>query len=211
MLTKNIDTMKSEIAAHIKADAVVQHQYWRGGKGCFIGCLTHSNLASKVTDLFGMPEPLVKICEHIFENSNTEDAKKFFSDVPDAIGKDGKDLSRVTWLFLIETLKSLPPQKREVKASIDRVIAGLELVANGETWLDAADAARAAAYATADAAAYAATYAAAYAAAAANATAAAANATAAADAAADAARAAAYAAAEIKRQRVSLLDLIKAA
>lgn len=187
MLTKNIDTMKAEIAAHIDADQVLQGTYWENGKGCFIGCLTHSHCAEKVTERFGMPEPLVEICENIFEQSGKTDSVTFFKDVGDAIGSDGKDLSRVHWAFLRDTLKALPKQNNNIQKVIDPVIDGMELLARGQHWpvADAADAAYAA-YA-AYAAAYA-TY-----------------------VTANAANAAANAAAEIKRQRESILALLASA
>lgn len=151
MLTNNIDTMKAEIAAHIDADQVLQGTYWENGKGCFIGCLTHSNCAEKVTERFGLPEPLVKICERVFEGLSAADSVTFFKDVGEAIGADGKDLSRVHWAFLRDTLKALPKQNNNIQKVIDPVIDGMELLARGQHWPAAYAAARAA-----DAAAYAA-------------------------------------------------------
>jgi hypothetical protein len=235
ILTKNIATMKSEVARHIAADAVIQNSYWNAvtGKGCFIGCLTQSPYANAVTELYGLSEQMVRICERIFERLPIEAAKEFFAEVPKAIGLDGKDTSLLHWKFLGDTLRALPPQPAEIQAVIDPVIVGMYLLASGQDWpdaaraadaadaaADAADAADAAADA-ADAAAYAAraAYAAAYAARAARAAEDAARAVDhAARAAEDAARAAraAYAAraasaAEIIRQRDSVLALFRAA
>jgi len=216
MLTQNIKTMKIEVGEHIAADAVVQGTYWNGSRGCFIGCLTHSSVgnAAVVTERFGLPLPLVKICEHIFERLDVTEAVAFFAAIPDAIGNDGKDLSRLHWLFLIDTLKRMPIINQNV-------IDGLQLLANGKEWPQARSFARAAADAAADAA-YAVARAANAAADAAYAVARAANA--AANAAADAAYAAAYAAytaaaraayaadaraAEIRRQRDCVLQLMR--
>jgi hypothetical protein len=149
----------------------------------------------------GRPVPLVRICEGIFEALPADEAKAFLAAIPDAVGRDGKDLSRVHWAFLASELRSLPEMPDDVQAVIDSVIAGMELRASGQEWSDAyaaADAAADAAYAAADAAAYAA-----YAARAADAAAYAA------DAAADAADAA-YAASR-RRQRDTILRLIAAA
>jgi hypothetical protein len=210
MLTINTDTLRAEVAAHIAADAVVQGHYWEDGKGCFIGCLAHSGDATVLGDRFGLPLPLVRICEGIFEALPADEAKSFFAAVPDAVGVDGKDLSRVHWAFLAEELRSLPKVPPEVQAVIDPVIAGMDLLASGQKWPAAARAADAA-----DAAAYAVAYAAdaadaADAARGARAAARAADAAAyAADAAADAADAA-YAASR-RRQRDTILRLIAAA
>ena len=163
MYSKNISQMKIEIAEHIKADAVLAGTYWEDGKGCFIGCLTYSDDPSKVTERFGLPEPSVRIAEHIFEKLSRIEKEKginFFKDVGDAIGKDGKDLSKVHWVFLKDLLENLPEQEPEIQRVIDPVITGMDLLSKGEEWdyasLAAADAAHDAACTAADAAAYAA-------------------------------------------------------
>jgi hypothetical protein len=212
MLTKNIDAMKKEIARHIDADAVRGGHYWDGSTGCFIGCLTHSSDATKLANMYGVPEPLVRICESIFERLQEDQRPVFFREVGEAVGCDGKDLSRVHWAFLGDTLRHLP--KTGAQGVVDTVIAGLDLLADGKLWPDAA-----AAKAAAEAAAWAAWAAAAVSTeAAAAAEAAARAARAAAEAAAAAAGAAAWAVAravaradETYRQRVSLLALIAAA
>jgi hypothetical protein len=226
ILTINHAKMAAEVAKHIAADAVVQGEYWNGTHGCFIGCLAHSSDASFLEREYGLPEPLVRICENIFEGLAPDEAKAFFAAIPDAVGRDGKDLSRVHWAFLASELRALPKVPDDIQAVIDPVISGMDLLAAGGKW--SADAARAAASAAAadaarrrrrrraaaaaapppaaSAAAYAAASSAAYAAASAAAYAAAAYA---------AASAAAYAAsayaAPRKRQRVTILNLIKAA
>jgi hypothetical protein len=211
-LTRNYAELVLEVKQHIEADALVQGEYWDGSKGCFIGCLTHSSNPAPAFERFGLPEPLLRIAESIFEGLPENEAKAFFAAFPDAVGRDGKDLTRVHWAFLSEELRALPEVPAGVQAVIDPVIAGMDkLAANGE-WpkeeaYAAADAARAAALA-ADAAAYAAD-AAAYAAADAAARAAvAADAAVAARAAARAARAAV--AARI-RQRNTFLRLVREA
>lgn len=221
MITKNIATMKSEVAAHIAADAVLQGTYWEkadnavSGRGCFIGCLTHSNDARMLEKRFGLPLPLVLIAERIFEGLSASDAKAFFAAIPEAIGHDGKDLSRAQWVFLGRLLRRLPPQTGSGHDAITPVIEGMDILARGDDWTDAAEAACTAADA-ADAtyATYAAANAARAAYAAARAAADAAYAAYAAYAAAHAARAAAHAAAEFQRQRddfIAVLKLIKEA
>jgi len=216
MLTKNYAELTAEVAAHIAADAVVQGTYWdeRKGKGCFIGCLAHSADATVLQDRFGLPLPLVKICESIFEALPAADAKAFFAAIPEAVGRDGKDLSRVHWAFLASELRALPATSVEVQAVIDPVIAGMDTLASGGSW--SKDAASHASYAAAHSAAYsdyAAVRAAAYAAyAVADAADAAYSAARAAYSAARAAYSAADAAAYARmRQRDTMLRLIAAA
>jgi hypothetical protein len=147
ILTINHAKMASEVAKHIAADAVVQGEYWNGTHGCFIGCLAHSSDASLLEREYGLPEPLVRICENIFEGLAPDEAKAFFAAIPDAVGRDGKDLSRVHWAFLASELRALPKVLDDIQAVIDPVIAGMDLLAAGGKW--SADAARAAASAAA--------------------------------------------------------------
>ena len=199
ILTRNYDTLVAEVKAHIAADAIIPGAYWKpsdnkvGGTGCFISCLTHSDDPAPAFERFGLPEPLLRIAESIFEALPSADAKAFFAALPSAVACDGKDLSRVHWHFLAAELRALPAQTGDVKAAIDRVIVGMDLLAKGQEWPEAA-AARAANAASSAARAANAAYvarAAAYAAYAANAAADYAN---------------AYDA--IKRQRDTLLQLI---
>ena len=134
IITRNTDLLKQKVHKHIKADAVVQGDYWDNGKGCFIGCLTHSSDPSPLVDLYGLPLPLIRIAEGIFERLPLSEAKQFFSDFPDAIATDGKDLSLVHWPLLGETLRHLPPQKPDIQAVIDPVIHGMERLASGGVW-----------------------------------------------------------------------------
>jgi hypothetical protein len=153
MLTINTDLLRTEVAAHIAADAVVQGNYWEDGKGCFIGCLAHSANAEKLGERFGLPLPLVRICENIFESLPLDEAQAFFAAIPDAVGRDGKDLTRVHWAFLAFELRALPKVPDDIHAVIDPVIAGMDLLAAGKEWPGAADAAVYAAASAASAAA----------------------------------------------------------
>ena len=185
ILTRNHADLTLEVAKHIEADALVRGNYWDGIKGCFIGCLTHSSDPNPAFERFGLAEPLLRIAENIFEALPDDEGRAFFAALPDAVGCDGKDLTRVHWAFLASELRLLPQQD-----CIDTVIAGMDLLSAGGEWsIDAARAAARAAHAAARAAHAASdvAYAAAY-----------------------AANAAAYAAARI-RQRDSLLDIIKQA
>ena len=212
-LTKNTEILRAEVAAHIAADALVRGAYWKpsenavGGQGCFISCLTHSSDPTPAFERFGLPVAVLRIAENIYEDLPDDEGTAFFAALPDAVGRDGKDLSRVHWGFLAAELRAMPQTTDAAQAVIDPVIDGMDLFFSGQQWPDARAAADAAyaAYAAADAyAAYAAAYAA---------RAAAYAARAAAYDAAYAARAAyaAYAAYGRNRQRDTLLALIAAA
>ena len=215
-LTKNTEILRAEVAAHIKADALVRGSYWNwkpnenavGGQGCFISCLTHTEDPAPAFERFGLPVEVLRIAENIFEALPDDEGIAFYAALPDAVERDGKDLGRVHWGFLASELRALPQTTDAVQSVIDPVIAGMDLMAKGCEWANAADAA-ARAYDAADAAdaGYAAARAA-YAACAAARAAARTGYAAHADAAARAADAAgAYAAARL-RQRDTVLRLI---
>ncbi len=225
MLTKNTDQLRQQVAAHVAADSIAKGIYWDEGnkRGCFIGCLAHSEDPGINEQTYGLPVMVQRIAESIFEALSDDEAKAFFAALPDAVGCDGKDLSKVGWQFLAAELRALPAQTAEIQVVIDPVIAGIDLLASGQEWA-VADAAADADAARADWAADAAAWAADAAACAARAAAAAradwaADAADAADAAAWAARAAACAARAAaaadadarRRQRDTLLALISQA
>jgi hypothetical protein len=155
MLTKNTDKLRQEVAAHVAADRVIQGTYWdaENNRGCFIGCLNHSEDPSGAENEYGLPVVVQRIAEAIFEALPPCEAKAFFAALPNAVGCDGKDLSRVGWQFLAAELRALPDQPAEIEAAIHPVIAGMELLAAGQEWPEAA---KAAAWAVAEAAKWAA-------------------------------------------------------
>jgi len=149
-LTKNTETLRAEVAAHIAADALVRGSYWKpsknavGGQGCFISCLTHSNDPTPAFERFGLPVAVLRIAENIYEALPYDDGIAFFAALPDAVGRDGKDLSRVHWGFLAAELRAMPQTTDAAQALIDPVIDGVDLLFSGQQWT-AARAAKAAA------------------------------------------------------------------
>jgi len=149
ILTQNFALLEKQVAEHVAADEVIQGNYWTGSKGCFIGCLAHSDQPLDAVAKFGLTVPILRIAEGIFEELPADEAKAFFAAFPAAVACDGKDLSRVHWQFLAAELRALPEQKPSIQAVIDPVIAGMDLLAAGEPWPAAAYAAYAAARAAA--------------------------------------------------------------
>ena len=140
MKTRNIQLMATEVAEHIAADAVIQGTYWDAAKhkGCFIGCLGHSNDPAVAAERFGLTLPLLRIAESIFEALPADEARDFFAAFPGAIGCDGRDLNFVHWQFLEAELRGLPDVPADLQAVIDPVIAGMDLLASGQEWPSAA-------------------------------------------------------------------------
>jgi len=158
MLTKNTDQLRQQVAAHVAADAITQGSYWDedSKRGCFIGCLAHSDDPGINEQTYGLPVMVQRIAESIFESLPDDEAKAFFAALPDAVGCDGKDLSKVGWQFLAAELRALPAQTAKIQVVIDPVIAGMDLLASGQEWAApaaACAAARAARAAAVDAAA----------------------------------------------------------
>ena len=139
MVTKNIEKFAALTRQHAEADLLVQGTYYDEdtGKGCFIGCFAHGNRPEVLADEFGIPVMLTRIAERIFEALPKDEASDFFLAIPGAIGSDGKDLSRVGWAFLADTLRAMPPQDGAVKQAVDDVISGLDRLAAGGEWLTA--------------------------------------------------------------------------
>ena len=154
MLTKNTDKLRSEVAAHIAADSIVQGTYWDedNKRGCFIGCLAHADDPAANETAYGLPVMVQRIAESIFEKLPANEAKAFFAALPAAVGRDGKDLTKVSWHFLAAELQALPKQSVDIQAVIDPVIKGMDLLASGQEW-DTADAAAVAVWAAARSAA----------------------------------------------------------
>ena len=84
MKTQNIELMTAEIDQHRAADLLVQGTYFDEdtGQGCFIGCLAHGNDTVVIADRFGLPEPLTRLLEAIFERLPFDEAAEFFSAIP---------------------------------------------------------------------------------------------------------------------------------
>ena len=142
-LTKNTEILRAEVAAHIAADALVRGAYWKpsknavGGQGCFISCLTHSSDPTPAFERFGLPVAVLRIAENIYEDLPDDEGTAFFAALPDAVGRDGKDLSRVHWGFLASELRALPQTTDAAQAVIDPVIKGMDLLFSGQQWPDA--------------------------------------------------------------------------
>ncbi len=139
MLTKNMAEFSATIKAHAAADLIERGTYYdeESGRGCFIGCLTRGDDIALIAEKYGLPMPLTRLLEHVFENLDIEDGRAFFTAIPDAIGRDGRDLSRVHWAFLREALRTMPAPPPHIQPVTNSVIAGMDILARGGKWEDA--------------------------------------------------------------------------
>lgn len=140
MLTRNF--------TKLQADQVAQGSYKTGSIGCLAG---GKNDPEYIEREYGVPLMVSRLAESIFRGLPPGEAPEFFAAFLDAIETDGKDLSTVGWQFLAAELRALPTVPAGVQAKIDPVIAGIDLLAEGKEWpAYAAAAAAAAVYAAAD-------------------------------------------------------------
>ena len=58
-----------QVELHRRQDEIVQGRYWRGGKGCAVGCLTHNPGGGHelYESLWGIPEVLAHLEDAVFE------------------------------------------------------------------------------------------------------------------------------------------------
>ena len=87
------------VAAHRKADELVQGKTWRDGKGCAVGCTLHAYKHKLYESELGIPEILARLEDRIFEGLQPSEAQEWpqrFLAAP----KPGADLSLVGWKFL---------------------------------------------------------------------------------------------------------------
>ena len=143
ILTRNTAELRQVVEKHVAAYAVIQSDCFDvifclndidEPVSALMLCLNHSNDPVSAEKGYGLPIMVQRIADSIFDRLPAEDALKFLAALPDAIGCDGKDLSRVAWKFLAQTLRNMPPQPAEIQAVVDPVIAGLELLGAGKEW-----------------------------------------------------------------------------
>jgi hypothetical protein len=113
---------------------------------CFIGCLANGvDNPAYIEREYGIPRMVSRVAESIFEGLPPSEAPSLFAALPAAIGCNSKNLTLVGWQFLAAELRSLPPVPADVQAAIDPVIAGMDLLSEGKEWptqaVEAADAA----------------------------------------------------------------------
>ena len=88
------DFYMERIKAHAKADEIIKGQYWESGKGCAVGCTIHGSDHGAYETELGVPIILARLEDHLFENLENGEAKKFPQRFLMAI-RPGADLSMV--------------------------------------------------------------------------------------------------------------------
>ena len=117
----------ARVAAHRKADELVQGDGWTGTKGCAVGCTLNAYDHSRYPIELGIPEWLARVEDKIFEGLSPAEAKKWPEAFLKAI-KPGANLEKAKGPFLIFVLKSAlkqfdHKQFPDVKKAVDGSIA----------------------------------------------------------------------------------------
>jgi hypothetical protein len=134
------DQLIASLRAHREADRIIPGRYWGEGKGCAVGCSIHDFRPGSEGDhglypiLFGIPEPLARLEDRIFEGLPADLRPDWPLRFAGAI-RVGADLSHVEPAFLVRVQErnrervqtlDLPAYLRdEVTAAIDLVLAYL--------------------------------------------------------------------------------------
>lgn len=93
------------IENHQIADEIIKGKYWEDGKGCAVGCTTHSSNHNAYELELGIPEWLARIEDTIFEGLPNKRAKQWPKEFLEAI-PIGADLEQIKAPFLIFVLES---------------------------------------------------------------------------------------------------------
>jgi hypothetical protein len=119
----------SRVRAHRAADELVHGEYWKGGKGCAVGCTIHSGNHAAYETKLGVPEVLARLEDAIFEHLPPPESLSwpdaFLSAIP-----VGADLSLVwprfaAWLLVDSEagVSRFAGDRADVRAAIEGVSA----------------------------------------------------------------------------------------
>jgi hypothetical protein len=95
----------AQMAAHAAADELIKGEFWEGGHGCAVGCLTHNSSGGheEYPARWGIPTALAYLEDGLFEELPLTTAKRWPVRFLNAIPV-GTDLSLVWTRFALEIL-----------------------------------------------------------------------------------------------------------
>ncbi len=76
-----------KVQGHYDADEIIHGVYWENGKGCALGCITHSNQHKDLESLYGIPEWIGRLIDILFEGMDNKYSKEFVLDFVKTITK----------------------------------------------------------------------------------------------------------------------------
>lgn len=100
--TETKEELLGRLREHRRLDQIVQGTYWRGGRGCSVGCCTHDPHGGhdQFPARWGIPEHLARLIDGIFERLSEKEAIEWPERIMAAIPV-GADLSLVWSRFAV--------------------------------------------------------------------------------------------------------------
>lgn len=124
------------LAAHRKADELVQGVGWENGKGCLVGCTLESYDHARYETELGIPQMIARLFDVIFEGLPNGDAQAWPERSLSAI-RPGADLSLVGWKFLAWLVPTtLERYGKEVAKECQDAVAILVSLSQGQKVLE---------------------------------------------------------------------------
>ena len=128
--------MLRRLHRHYEADEITQGHYWKHGKGCAVGCLTHDPRGGheKFPELFGLPEQFARLIDAVFEGLPSDVAKDWPLHVIEAVPTgavldqtffDGLAIARLHRVLSLQDSWAATDRERVV-SSVEGVILALE-------------------------------------------------------------------------------------
>lgn len=128
---KAIEKLKTAMAEGKLVQDMVEllfHEDWEEDRGTVMGCISESNDRETFSNMYGFPEPLTVIQDHIFQFLSEKKARKFAVDFLEAIPV-GVDLNYVwkkyfIWLLIdvnssvMDALEHIPLAKDTIELSV---------------------------------------------------------------------------------------------
>ena len=134
----------ARIDAHYQADEITQGTYWENGKGCAIGCMTHSPNGGhdQFPTRWGIPAQIAYLADVIFEALPPVEAKEWPRQLIEAIHV-GADLSLAWDRWAAWMLHDLVAAGLDPDGVVSRMAALFDRSVNGNTpeaseWAEAA-------------------------------------------------------------------------
>jgi hypothetical protein len=130
--TATIEKLKTSIAKNILVQEKLElgfYEHWEEGKGSVLGCISELNEIEEIAKMFGFPEQLLEIQDHIFQFLDKEEAQQFGVDFLEAIAV-GVDLKSVwikyfIWLLVevdsstMDALGHIPLAKTTIELAVE--------------------------------------------------------------------------------------------
>lgn len=123
----------NQMVNHRKMDQLIHGIYWADGKGCAVGCITHSREHSQFETQLGLPEWLAHVVDYLFEGLKNGEAMTFPERVLQAIPL-GANLDKTYHKFckFVQTDIAKDADDKNVRKAIEGVLSQHDKAIKGE-------------------------------------------------------------------------------